>query len=81
MLEKCKNTPYIQPPVIIDAALGLCGKLRRELDDVKLLNKSYELKSNRLSPEHTSLYSSTYSKYNRNSKKKNILIIIYLLIY
>jgi hypothetical protein len=41
VLEECKNE-FIPPQYISEAALALCAKLRRELDESKVLAKSYD---------------------------------------
>ena len=80
LLEECKNSQFIPAHVVTHAALGLCSKLRKELDEAKLMNKTYEMKSRPLSslcPDHTSIYSSSYStKYNKNSKFIFLLVSV-----
>jgi len=44
-LELCKESDHIPPQFVTQAALVLCTKLRKELDDAKTILKSYELKS------------------------------------
>lgn len=43
-LEECKNSAFIPPKYVTEAALALCAKLRKELDEHKALIKSLEIK-------------------------------------
>ena len=43
-LELCKDSDHIPAQFVTEAALVLCTKLRKELDEAKTILKSYELK-------------------------------------
>jgi hypothetical protein len=60
-LEECKNSEFIPPQCITEAALALCNKLRKELDDAKMQLKSHEIKS-RPSRDFLSSYKYTSSR-------------------
>lgn len=68
-LEDCKKSEFIPPQYITEAALALCAKLRKELEDSKLLVKSLEYSrppnlttSSRFIPDTSSNYSPRYCK-------------------
>lgn len=68
-LEECKQSEFIPSQYIIEAALALCAKLRKELDDSKLRIKSLELNSR---PYYTTTSASpiisTLPSYTSSSK-------------
>ena len=70
-LDECKDCQFVPQTVVTEAALSLCAKLRKELDEMKLLNKSYEIKSRPLvmSSEHVPSYTSAYTTKYRSPCK------------
>lgn len=65
-LDECKKSEFIPPKHITEAALSLCSKLRKELEEARLLIKSLEstkqpTRSLTSSSKHTSDSSSGYS--------------------
>ncbi|CAF0787153.1 unnamed protein product [Brachionus calyciflorus] len=54
-LQECDECEFIPQKYITKAALNLCAKLRRELDEIKLLNKSYEPTSKTTKPLSTKI--------------------------
>ena len=49
-LEECKNSRYVPQNIVTEAALSLCAKLRKELNELKQLNKPYEAITKSRSP-------------------------------
>ena len=71
-LEECKNSQFVPANVVTEAALSLCSKLRKELDEVKLLNKPFEISPKRplgvlgsidVSCPHATAYSTYTAKH------------------
>ncbi len=67
-LEACKNSKQIPNDVILDAALALCKKLRKELDDAKSQLKTYDYKQRPTLNTITSTAKPTYSSDTRYSR-------------
>ena len=64
-LEKCKDSPFIPQSIVTEAALSLCSRLRKELAEARLLNKSnYEYKSNSNSSNRPLIMSNSISSDN-----------------
>ena len=74
-LELCKESKFIPSEFVTEAALALCSKLRKELDDTKTLLKSYEKSkiSAYKDPIETNRYLSCKFKID-SLKHSNILI-------
>ena len=67
-LELCKNSDFIPPQYVTEAALALCAKLRKELDEYKSYAKSVDIKTasayNSYSLPTTTKYATSLCKYN-----------------
>ena len=66
-LENCKHCDLIPAEHVSQAALGLCMKLRRELDEANLKLKALNIRSSR--PSRDSSYSSPFKNTYQSPSK------------
>ncbi len=86
-LEKCRESELVAASVVAEAALRLCGRLRKELDEARLINKSYEfksrpvLKTNEQVTSYTSAYANKYRspcKLHKEFQEIGVVVFLFL---